>query len=300
MNKYSVLIIGGLLYAPFNSYASNALGDANDESSIYMWGGGGISANFKDKSAKVSYLYSKSDKPLSLGVTLKGKSTNDASVIFDGDKVTPETTISIPIGYHWLFSEKPGRQEPTGFIRDDWFFLEVKYTSGEYQMFDSSRVFNGQLYKEKMQAPALALSYNAITSYNVLFGTSLEYGKTNNYTDLKKKEVKTTTDVDTSGSSARVTESSVTAREGVYKEFNQTKFNIDAMIIPEYFESRIGLDLFARYTNSSEQESSYVNTGLGVFLLKDGAPTKIVGGITFMRDDKKNENVVGIVAGYNY
>lgn len=283
-----------------DSNATTALGDADDETSLYMWGGGSLSANFKDKSVKIGYMHSKSDKPLSYGITLKGRSTSDASIIFDGDKVNPETTITVPIGYHWILSEKPQREELKGFIIDDWFFLEIKYTSAQYQMFDSSRTFESQLYKEEMHVPSLALSYNAITSGNILFGASLEFGKANNYSDLTSKEVKTTTSVGDSASITRVTQTTISTKQGEYREFNQSKFNIDAMIIPGYFDNRVGLDLFARYRDASEHDSTYVNIGAGIFLLKDGAPTQIVGGLTFMRDDKKNENILGLVVGYNF
>lgn len=300
MKKHILIFLLVFLLAPIKSYATNALGDANDETSLYMWGGGAISANFKDKSAKVSYFHSKSDKPLGAGITLKGKSTNNNSVIFDGQDVTPETTITIPIGYHWVFSEKVGRIAPNGFIKDDWIFIDVKYTVGEYQMYDSSNAFDKQLYKEKMKAPSLVLSYNAVLSGNVLIGASLEFGKTNNYTSLKSKNIKTLSNIEISNSITRSSESSVTAKEGEYNEYNQTKFNVDAMFIPGYFDNRVGFDIFARFIDSSSQDTSFLNPGIGVFLLKDGAPTKIIGGITFMRDDEENENIVGVVVGYNY
>ncbi len=283
-----------LLLLSMKSYAGTGLGDANDETSFYLWKGGSISANFKDKSAKVSYLKSISDKSISYGITLKGKATDNSSVIFDGDSVTPETTISIPVIYHWIFSDKAGKNAPD-YIVDDWLVLELKYLKGEYQMFDSTNVFDEQLFKEEQGAGALAVSYNAIFSGKMLFGTSIEYGKTNNYASLDSITVNTITSTGASGSSSRTSNLSTAAREGDYKEFNQVKSNIDIM----YYTGRIGVNLFARYKNSSEQ-SSNTNMGIGVFLLKEGSPTRIVGGITFLKDNEKNENILGVVIGYNF
>ena len=291
------ILLLGLLLISSKLFASTSLGDANDESSLYMKDGNAISSNFKDKSIKLSYLKAKSDDPFGFGITLKGKANDKLSAIFDGDATNPETSISIPLSYQWILSDKPGKAAPTSMFIDDWIVVEFKYTKGEYQIFDETKDLDNQLYKESMSSSGAVVSYNAILNGNFLFGASVEYGKANNYQGLKEKTVKTFKTVYDDETTSRITESSTTAREGIYEEFYQRKANIDLMYYPNYFAGRIGIDAFLRYS-TDEQKDSSVDPGLGIFLLKEGAPTKISGGVTVVRDKKDDETLIGLVVGY--
>jgi hypothetical protein len=278
-------------------FASTSLGDANDESSLYMKDGNTISSNFKDKSIKLTYLRAKNDNPFGFGITLKGKANDKLSTIFNGDDINPETSVSIPLSYQWILSDKPGRAAPTSMFIDDWLIVEFKYTKGDYQIFDETKDLDGQLFKESMSSTGAVVSYNAILNGNFLFGASVEYGKANNYGSLKEKTVKTFKTVYEDDATSRITESSTLARAGIYEEFYQRKANIDLMYYPSFFSGRIGIDAFLRYS-TDEQKDSSVNPGLGIFLLKEGAPTKISGGVTVVRDKKEDETLVGLVVGY--
>ncbi|MEP1633833.1 MAG: hypothetical protein ABJJ97_16680, partial [Ekhidna sp.] len=269
-----------------NVYGSTTLGDSNDNTSIYLWGTNSVSSNIKDKSIKLTYLNSESDDKYSWGLALKGKAADGSSLLFEGSEATPETTVSIPIGKHWIFSTNPKVGEP-GIISDDWLFFEAKYKSGEHQLFDKTLAFDKQLYKEKLNSKILSLSYNAIIDGVFLTGVSIEYGKENNYEDLSKISVKTTTTIGSEGNDIRISESSIDAREGKYVEFNQRKINMDFMYVPGMLRNRIGFDLFARHTSSSFKGSN-TNYGIGIFVLDEKGPTRILAGVTYMHDDEEN------------
>jgi hypothetical protein len=140
---------------------------------------------------------------------------------------------------------------------------------------------------------------NALLAGNMLAGLSVGYARKNNYSHLAWVDIVETRVVSTSESTTQTTERTITGRMGQYLEFDELTVNADLMWVPGIFDNRVGVDLFFRYTSPEGAESTS-EPGLGIFVLKDGAPSHIVGGITVKRDDTEDRMKLGLTAGYNF
>ncbi|PYS81512.1 MAG: hypothetical protein DMF67_16550 [Acidobacteria bacterium] len=76
----------------------------------------------------------------------------------------------------------------------------------------------------------------------------------------------------------------------------QFKSKSDFVWFPAQFKSQIGLNFFTR-SNVGQGDKNF-EPGVGLFFSKEGAPTRVIGGISIsLRDGKAR---VGLVAGYNF
>ena len=221
--------------------------------------------------------------------------------LFDGEDIAPEAAAKIVIGWQpvKIKSEKEAMEDSTPDIPDRWFSLEVGYGRGEYRLIDPGAGPGAQLTTKTQDRGMVTLYGNALLAGNFLAGASLGYSQTNNYSRLRKVDLIETKIVNQSDTMTQVTQRTITGREGEYREFGEFTVNADIMWVAGIFNNRVGVDVFARYTSPEGEENTF-EPGIGFFVLKAGAPSRIVAGITAKHDDAEDRIKLGLAAGYNF
>jgi len=300
--KTSLILLLGFFVLARPLAGQSPLGDADDKTSLVQYDSGSLSVNFADKSTKISHVFRKSGEELRWGFELAAKATDGVSTLFDGDRVSPDTHAAISIGWQPINgkTEAEVQQGPPAdrLIRLFWTTLQVGYTRSNYSLYDANKTVGNRAFEGSKDLPATTLYYNALLRGNFLLGASAGWSRVTNYGDLTKVKVTETTVIDTNGSTTTTSAKTIEARSGALTVAGQWALNTDLLWVPDATKSRIGLDLLTRTTVNGGD--TRISPGIGVFVLKDGAPTKIIGGLTIQYDPDDHKTKVGLAVGYPF
>ncbi len=264
--------------------------DSEGKSSIVINQGGIGQINITDATIKIGYLYYDTKYPFRFGIEVSGKATNGFATLFKKEEVVPEAKMKISFGYHELLKKK------SGVISDDWLTFQVGYQRGNYKLFDPAMDYEHQIRKEKFDGFSAMIYYNMILKGSVLIGISLGIERQNNYQYLEKVEINDITTVSENDKTIRRISSTQELRQGEYKKNDHFLANFDILWEPDFFSGRLGIDLFGRYDSTKNQKA--FKPGVGIFILKKEAPTKVIGGITFEMVEKQLQ--IGLTAGIDF
>jgi hypothetical protein len=223
-------------------------------------------------------------------------------------------------------------QEDPAFARRltvDWLTFQTGYKRARYKLLNESGAFADQVRKQSFDGYNVTLGYNALITLaklasirearqqlkmrrdqgealtnvpdgppqgSIIFGASIGVERRNNVDDLKEIEVEDQTFTSVGGTTQRRAVSRQQVLSGIYKEFTAVPLNTDVVWHPASLAGRIAFDAFTR-SNLGDVNREFV-PGVGVFITEKGAPTKVVGGISFSFKDGKAR--IGLVGGFHF
>lgn len=170
------------------------------------------------------------------------------------------------------------------------------YGFKQYSLYNPLAAFDDQVYKKSFHSPSAQLIYTRQINGRTLFGAGAGVQRSNNsggLTEIEVRDFTTTTGGTTTREVARVRK----ALRGDFKEFTEAFVNTDFVFFPKQLDNRIGINFFTRSGLTGSEKS--IRPGIGIFLSEKGAPTKVVGGISFSVDNNGKANVT-LIAGYNF
>lgn len=280
--------------------AQDAFEDAKGNSSIFLKDGGGFAhVNVSDSSVKLGHIFDISNKPVFFGFEVTGKLSGNFASLFESHKPSPEARFNAFVGKKFLFSHKPDENPTRGHLTDDWLTFSAGYRRARYKILSEDSAFANQVRKQNFDGFSAILAYNALFKSSrgpILFGVSGGAERRNNADDLDEVEVNDQVFTSSSGTTQRTVVSKQTALTGTYKETVAVPIRTDFVWFPKQFQSRMGLNFFTR-SNVGQGDRTF-EPGVGLFFSQDGAPTRVIGGISVsVRDGKAR---VGLIAGYNF
>ncbi|MCA1618064.1 MAG: hypothetical protein LC795_01870 [Acidobacteria bacterium] len=211
----------------------------------------------------------------------------------------------------------------------DWLAFRFEYTRASYKLLNTGGAFADQIRKQNFDGFSATVAYNALITLDsvkelrkqrealraarrnnldppeltpreskgsVILGISLGVKRANNIDDLKSTDVEDQIFTSSSETTQRSAFAKQTVLRGDYKEYIAVPLNTDVVWYPGRFRSRIAFDFFTR-SNLGSTDRKFV-PGAGVFLTKEGKPTKVVGGISLAYDDGKAR--LGLVSGFHF
>jgi hypothetical protein len=292
----SIILVAFLLLPISPVWAQAGFEDSDGKSSLILKQGGTGRINLTDASIKVGYVYQQSTEPFRLGVELSGKATNGISTLFEKDDIAPEAKAKLSLGWQWLLSTKPSAGEESSLVVDDWATFQLGYSRAQYKLFDPTNPFAGQIQNRNFNGFSFAMYYNVLFRSNISIGVSLGLDHQNNYTDLKEVELFDRVTIYDSVGVFRATTKTEKMRQGDFVETNHTLGNYDIVWVPEFLGNRIGFDLFGRFDRNNDE--NMFKPGVGVFIAEKGAPTKVVGAISF--ESIEGRLRIGLLVGFNF
>lgn len=303
MRSYISRAMAGLAFALFafspSVFAQRAFEDAGGDSSIYLNEGGFARINVTDKAVKTGFVFDETNKPLFFGVELTGKLSGKFASLFESGKPSPEGEIRVTVGKKNLFSTRPKGVPSTSRLTSDWLTFNVGYRRASYKLLAEGETFANQVRKQKFDGFSAIVAYNALFKSKRgpwLFGISGGAERRNNIDDLDEVEVNDEVFTSADGTTQRSVVSSQTAFRGTFEKAIAAPINTDLIFFPKKFESTLGLSFFTRSNVGAGNKR--IEPGVGVFFTKKGAPTKVIGGLSFSVRDGKGR--FGLIAGYNF
>lgn len=286
---------------PATTHAQRVFEDAGGDTSIFLESGGGfIRANVTESSVRASYLFDVSNKPYRFGFEVFGKLSGKVANIFQEDRPAPGAGVRISVGKKHLFSERPtGVPLATRRLSDDWLTLQFGYTRARYTLLSEERSFADQVGKKNFDGFSATLAYNALFRSQrgpVLWGISGGAERKNNIEDLDEVEVNDEVFSSSEGNTQRSVIFRRNAFRGTYTEKIAVPIQSDLVWFPAKFQSRIGTNFFVR--SNIGEGNKYIEPGVGLFLSEDGAPTRVIAGISVSVREGKGR--VGLIAGFNF
>ena len=223
--------------------------------------------------------------------------------------------------------EEPKLQRRLGV---DWLSFRASYSRAQYKLLNEAGAFADQVRKQNFDGYSATVAYNMLLTFDdvkelkrrrealryarlhnqpppkeeplgeskgsMILGVSFGVKRTNNSDDLKSVEVEDQVFTSASGTTQRRSLSKQTVLRGAYDEYIAVPLNTDVVIYPGMFRGRIAFDFFTR-SNLGKTNREFV-PGAGLFITKEGQPTKVIGGISFAYDDGKAR--VGLVGGFHF
>ncbi len=298
MDKLVMLMTLFFFFSPLLKAQSGFEDSEGKSSIIYLESGGIGKINITDANIKLCYLHHVSDEYFRYGGEVMGKASNGISTLFEKKDIAPEAKIRASLGYQWILSAKPSGEveEDNTMIVDDWTTIQVGYSHGQYRIVNPRNSFDHQIEKQKFDGFSIVGYYNLLFKHNFFLGVSIGLDRQNNYGSLEEVEVTDrTVTFDTSGFSRSIV-TTESLRRGEFIVNNHFLANYDIMWIPGFLNYRMGIDLFGRYDRGGG--NSNFKPGIGLFITEKGAPTKVVGGITFESVDHVLR--IGLMTGINF
>jgi hypothetical protein len=278
-------------------YGQSVLEDAQGKSGMYsLKGGGNVKLNFSDAAATLAYArpFANSDSGFRFGYSVTGKSNGGVASLVSKGEFVPTVSASMVVGYrNWLF--EPLRSTDTADKGEDGVFLEIAPSYSQFKTIDTSLAYDKQLKKDNFWGGMVALSY-AARYHNVLASGRVQAERKSNFDDLKSVQVADERIVYSSTTQKRSLVTTNPYRLGALTDFVTYSARLDMVAIPDFFHNRIGLD-FNLKMPALETDFTVV-PGMGILLTENGAPSKVVGGLSVAFPDDKIS--LGLIAGYNF
>lgn len=174
--------------------------------------------------------------------------------------------------------------------------FQGRYAFQQFNLFNPAAPFASQLTKKDFRSPSAELIYTRYIGGGKLFGVSIGVEKANNSGDLTEVDIRDYI-TGTSGPTTREFGRTRKALLGDFRQYTRSFVNADFAVFPKKFKRRIGVNLFARSEIAGENKG--VRPGIGIFLSEKGAPTKVIGGVSFSVDNNGKANLA-LTAGYNF
>jgi hypothetical protein len=256
---------------------------SSGSSSIVLNNVGAAGINFGDKSVKLGYLRQVSGAPLEnwlFGFNLEAKAVNGFAELFEDSRLSAkEGSGSLLAGYSWE-SEDPR-------IIYSLLAGQLRYTRSDLPLAGKSDAGVTVVENEVFSGLVAGLYYNTyLASLPVpgefLVGIGARYGDRNNFESLKKGEVCEEIPSPVDQEANVRAQSCKDARFGDYKEASEVSADLDVLWYQTWAKNRIAFGFLGRYDGAKEDR--FV-PGVGVFLTKEKAPLKVLGGLTLERKE---------------
>ncbi|HEY5536465.1 MAG TPA: hypothetical protein VIL99_16215 [Ignavibacteria bacterium] len=286
-----------IIFQPYIN-AQTGFEDADSKSSIILDKNGVSKFNITDASIKIGYLFHNSESRYRFGFDVSGKAENGIASLFENDNIAPNANLNLTLGYQTIFSQPldAPNLNTKYFIVDDWFTIQIGYNKAQYKLFNPLKAKEEQVQKRNFDGFNVTGYYNILFKYNYFLGVSLGFAKLNNYQSLNEVELIDKTIVIDELGFQRYINKTQKLRRGDLNIVNHILLNFDAVWIPKFFSYRVGIDVFGRYDKFEETDS--FTPGLGIFITQEGAPTHVIGGISFSYKDKDLK--IGLISGFNF
>ena len=212
------------------------------------------------------------------GLNLNAKANNGVTSVLDGDKITFAGSAGAYLSIYIPASEVL-----------DYIDLSAALLSGKVDLLDTANILAGS-HKESylgFRAEAAYNRYGSLKGSTTIFGISTSFKMSDNADELGRKEYNRTTTIISSPTEFVTQQNKVSGFIQEQYDENQQKLtlNVDLGIYPhKTFRDRVLLAAHIR-AYSKEMESPVASAGVGAYLTKDGAPSKILGGINFILQD---------------
>lgn len=179
--------------------------------------------------------------------------------------------------------------------RFDWLAFSIGVNRSDYKLFDASLPLADQISTKEFTGWSADMTYNFMDGGTRLYGVSIGYKRDNNIDDLTEVTIKDETLVN-DGDTTRTIVKETKAFRGAFEAVDRIPLKFDAVYWPNDFGGRIGINFFAR--TDLRDTSNTFTPGIGIFYSAKGAPTRVLGGISF--STLKGKPRIGIVAGFNF
>lgn len=294
MKRFSLpILLTAATFAAFGQQSSFQSGDG--QTSVYLEDGAAATINFTATKASFGYLH-RTTNPWFVGFELYGKASNGITTLVTKKIAVPEGGADFVFGKHFLLSKDP--LTPSR-VADDWFLIDMGYARSYFNLETDPAVTYSKRYFDRYR---LIADYNAIlpvSTVNVLFGIAAGVERRNNLDSLTQVTFQSAVFATPAGS----TTSTVKTAAGFYGDYRQyvaAPVYTDILMIPttwpDVLGARLGFDLYTRSDVAAFDR--YVEPGLGIFLTKKDAPTKLYGGIS--AGVKNGKGTVALIAGYAF
>jgi hypothetical protein len=297
MKKIIFILFTLIIFQPYIN-AQTGFEDAESKSSIILDRNGVSKFNITDASIKIGYLFHNSESRYRFGIDVSGKAENGIAALFENDNIAPNANLNLTLGYQTILSQSLNDSiiNTSNLIVDDWLTIQIGYNKAQYKLFDPLKAKEDQIQKRNFDGFNITGYYNILFKYNYFLGISIGFAKLNNYQSLKEVELIDKTIIIDELGFQRYINKTQKLRRGDFNTVNHILFNFDAVWIPKFFSNRIGIDVFGRYDKIEGTDS--FTPGLGIFITQDGAPTHVIGGISFSYKDKDLK--IGLISGFNF
>ena len=283
-----------------------------------------IQFNVKDSSVKGRFIYQLKPKVWRLGFEVGGKSANGYTGLFDGSNISSDIRADVFFIRGWIPEDNDATSEADTkpFVRGAWFGFSAGYRHGEYKLVNPDIPGPSGFDDQKLRGASGLMHCSVIVPWKLFTGLSIGCARQNNYSKLPQFEVIDTKTSESSDKNSRVTQMSVTARDGDYEDFWLLSGDIDLLWIPNFpeeasstkkgFDKTIGLGAFFRITRRLETTSMAeitVEPGLGFYLfdlpdeeesLEESFISKMAGGIIVSYDTEDDKLKFGLITSYNF
>ena len=303
---YSLILLSAMGCLPATGQQS-AFQSGNGQTSIYL-GSGGSAATFNSSDTKVSisYLNRHSEKWRLFGYEAYAKASSGVATLFSSKIKVPEGGADFVFGGHPTGSgaptsgkDRPPRGADADSAKDQWALIDVGYSRSAFYVSDVAQLPDkAKRYFDRFRAVAV---WNRKFSDHFLFGIASGAERRNNLDDLTQITFQTTVLPPPSGATTSVVKTQ-SGFLGSYREYIAAPLYTDMLVVLPAkvtlpgFGYHIALDGFTRSDLAATRRSA--DGGLGVFLTKKGAVTRVVGGLAASWNAGKVR--VAFIASYNF
>jgi hypothetical protein len=282
-----LLIVSGVGLAQQSAFQSG-----NGRTSLYLQSGGAATINFSDTKLSLGRYFRSSGRWLVLGYELYGKASSGNATLFSSKVKVPEGGGDFVIGWHQ--KTDPNAPLSTSSTNDQWALADIGYSRSSFYVSDTAVTPDkAKRYFDRFRTVAV---YNKIMGRFAL-GAAMGAERRNNLDDLKQVTFQATV-VPANGTSTVV--DSKGGFLGNYREYIAAPIYTDIVYLlpkvtaPGFKKTSIAVDGFTRSDIAAANRSA--DGGLGIFVTKLGAPTKVLGGIAASWNGGKG--MVSLVASY--
>jgi hypothetical protein len=289
----------GAVYSWAALAQQSAFQSGDGRTSVYLDSSAAV-VNFTDTKFSVGYIDRTSDKKLFTGFELFAKASSGITTLLVQKIKVPEAGGDFSLGEHHLLSAKP--LDPQKKVSDDWLLLDVGYSRSSAYVQSAPGSANSS--QRSFDRYRLIADYNALFNtpkLDILLGVAAGAERRNNLDDLTQVTFETSVVPAAAGSAATVQKTQA-GYSGQYRQYVAAPIYTDVLLIlPSSITlpgigSRIGIDGFTRSDVAAFNRS--VDGGLGLFLTKKDAPTKVQGGLSASWNGGKVR--IALVAGLNF
>jgi len=298
--RYSILL---LLFA-VGSWPTlgqqSAFQSGNGQTSIYLSAGGKAATfNSGDTKASFGYLYRHTQKWRLLGYEAYAKASSGTTTLFSSKFNVPEGGADFVFGWHPTGPDSPPQGGDADRTTDQWALIDLGYSRSAFYV--SSVPEPPAMAKRYFDRFRAVVVWNRKFSDHILLGVASGAERRNNLDDLTQITFQTTILPPPSGGTTSI----VRTHDGFlgnYREYIAAPLYTDMLVILPAkvklpgLEYHIAVDGFTRSDLAAARRSG--DGGLGIFLTKKGAVTRVVGGLVVSWNDGKGQ--AALVASYNF
>lgn len=279
--------------------------DSESKTSLIVLQGGIGKVNVTDSRVSFGYQYARSESAWRFGGEFFGKLSEGVGSLFEGGQVVPEAGLKVTATHTFgKLGSWVRKLDPCQVPNQSWLTVQAGYSRSQFKMvsgdptstlsaadsvFDS---FEGTIYLNRI-----------VLDGDGVFGASIGIKRVNNLDALEKISLSTEIRTFHSGDTTQVIQ---TSSEGSIAEGYTTRAaliaNFDIVWIPRFLSDRFAIDFLTRF-DSQKSGLAVFKPGIGLYVLEDGAPTRVVAGVSVEVTDLNSVIQglrVGLVAGFQF